>query len=369
MDTHLPWPEQPLGHDAAQQGRDGASEGRAGWSVAWRGRLQPSVASALVLSRPAGPRNAGPASLGKPRGGRPWQWELTSSPRTGKQRLGGVGATRSEAVPTQRMARACRPCNSAAPRGGPEISQRWHASPSNPAKHLQRPVPRSQMPALEHSALLWAVVAPVGMSTQALSAGHTPAGRPRKAARSAQRRLEASKPARGGPVRQWARPLRLRPRPLGRRAAAAVRGLTPPLRGQIVPGPSPPCTARPWARACESSRCEQSGALYTARSDSEPKPSKQRQTRFVSSHVPWLLQLFRCAQALASLPRASSSAHSAAATPRIPGARQAVWGSPHRAAKRLAEPAGPARADARGAAPQARVTPLPRPWRAAARIR
>lgn len=54
-----------------------------------------------------------------------------------------------------------------------DYSQRWQASPSNPAKHLHRPVVRSQMPALLHSALACAVVGPVGMSTQAASEGQT----------------------------------------------------------------------------------------------------------------------------------------------------------------------------------------------------
>jgi hypothetical protein len=54
----------------------------------------------------------------------------------------------------------------------PDDSQRWHASPSKPAKQRQRPVARSQMPALLHSAFACAVVGPVGMSTHAASAGH-----------------------------------------------------------------------------------------------------------------------------------------------------------------------------------------------------
>jgi hypothetical protein len=55
-------------------------------------------------------------------------------------------------------------------------SHRWHASPSYPAKHRHRPVPRSHSPMLLHSARAWAVVGPVGTSTHARSAGHVPAG-------------------------------------------------------------------------------------------------------------------------------------------------------------------------------------------------
>ena len=51
-------------------------------------------------------------------------------------------------------------------------SQRWHASPSYPAKHLHRPSTVSHRPMLEHSARACADVAPVGTSTHARSDGH-----------------------------------------------------------------------------------------------------------------------------------------------------------------------------------------------------